>query len=378
MVVAPIILRYSHSIKNMTDPDSNRLRIEWLFFLAVLVVITGAFVLVIAPFFGAIVWGVVAAVLFQSVFERINSALSGRANLAAFLTLLLVILLVIIPAIFLVSALAQEASNIYTRIQAGEINFGAAFEAFERSLPIWAQNQLASFGFGSVVDVQQRFDETIANSLEFLITQSINVGQGAFQFLLALGAMLYLTFFLLRDGRVLAERIERVIPLAANQRRILIDKFFVVIRATIKGSFVVAILQGTLGGLIFWALDIRGALIWAVAMGILSLIPAIGTGFVWAPVAVYLLVTGSIWQGVVLILCGFFIISMIDNIVRPILVGRDTRMPDYVVLISTLGGLQLFGINGIVIGPLVAALFIANWSLLSEMRKTTSLPPPEN
>ena len=102
-------------------------------------------------------------------------------------------------------------------------------------------------------------------------------------------------------------------------------------------------------------------------MGVSSLIPAIGTGFIWVPVALYLLVTGDVTQGVILILCGVFVISMVDNVVRPILVGRDTRMPDYVVLITTLGGLQLFGINGIIIGPLVAALFIAIWSIFSDM-----------
>jgi predicted PurR-regulated permease PerM len=160
-----------------------------------------------------------------------------------------------------------------------------------------------------------------------------------------------------------------MVPLGEEKRRILMEKFLVVIRATIKGSLIIAIIQGSLGGLVFWALDIRGALLWAVLMGIFSLIPAIGTGFVWVPVALYLFITGDVWQAVVLVLCGVFVISMVDNLVRPILVGRDTRMPDYVVLISTLGGLQLFGINGIVIGPLVAALFIAIWSIFSDMQQ---------
>ena len=168
---------------------------------------------------------------------------------------------------------------------------------------------------------------------------------------------------------MLIERIEQMIPLEEEKREILMERFLVVIRATIKGSLIIAIIQGGLGGLVFWALDIRGALLWALLMGVSSLIPAIGTGFVWVPVALFLLVTGNIWQGIVLILCGVFVISMVDNLVRPILVGRDTRMPDYVVLISTLGGLQLFGINGIVIGPLVAALFIAIWSIFSDMHQ---------
>ncbi|QTD54775.1 AI-2E family transporter [Parasphingorhabdus cellanae] len=353
----------------MKQSDRPQFGIERLFVLALVVFISLAFALLIEPFFGAIMWGVVVAVLFQPVYKKISGWLFPRINLAAFLTLILVILLVIVPAILLGMALMEEATSAYASIQSGEIDFGGALSAIENSLPAWAQNQLAAFGYGDPATIRPQIEEAIGSSLEFLIAQAFNVGQGAFRFLLALGVMLYLTFFLLRDGRTLAAQIENVVPLSESKSRIFIDKFFVVIIATIKGSFVVALLQGTIGGLIFWALDIRGALLWAVSMAILSLIPAIGTGFIWVPVAIYLLVTGSIWQGVVLILAGIFIISMVDNLVRPILVGRETRMPDYVVLISTLGGLQLFGFNGIVIGPLLAALFIAVWRIFAEMNK---------
>lgn len=353
----------------MNESTRPQFGIERLFVLALLVIISLAFAMLIEPFFGAIVWAVVVAVLFQPVFQKISKWLFPRINLAAFLTLILVILLVIVPAILLGMALMQEATSAYASIQAGEFDFGGAFVAFQNSLPAWMQNQLVALGYGDLDTVRPQIEEAIGASLEFLIAQAFSVGQGAFRFLLALGVMLYLTFFLLRDGRTLAAQIEHVVPLSESKSRILIDKFFVVIIATIKGSFVIALMQGTLGGLIFWALDIRGALLWAVSMAIFSLIPAIGTGFVWVPVAIYLLVTGAVWQGVVLILTGIFIISMVDNLVRPILVGRDTRMPDYVVLISTLGGLQLFGFNGIVIGPLLAALFIAVWRIFAEMNK---------
>ncbi len=343
--------------------------IERLFLIALLVIITLAFAWLIEPFFGAIVWGVVVAVLFHPVFVWIHGVMPKRANSAAFLTLLLVIMLVIVPAIMLGSALVEEASNVYSRIRAGEIDFEQIILSVQNSLPVWLQNQVTAWGYGDIEAVRPRIEEAVAGSLEFVISQAFSVGQGAFRFLLALGVMLYLTFFLLRDGAQLGQRIEEIIPLSKKRAEILANKFFVVIRATIKGSFVVAILQGTIGGLIFWALDIQGALLWAVFMGILSLIPAIGTGFVWVPVAAYLLVTGDIWQGVVLTIAGVFIISMVDNLVRPILVGRDTRMPDYVVLISTLGGLQMFGFNGIVIGPLLAALFIAIWTIIAELNK---------
>src|SRR5690606_13847821 len=131
----------------------------------------------------------------------------------------------------------------------------------------------------------------------------------------------------------------------------------------VKGNIVVAATQGMLGGLIFWALGIQGALLWGVIMAVLSLLPAVGAALIWLPVAIYFLATGAIWQGIVLILFGVLVIGLVDNILRPILVGKDTKIPDYVILISTLGGLSVFGLNGFVLGPLFAALFIACWDL---------------
>jgi predicted PurR-regulated permease PerM len=115
----------------------------------------------------------------------------------------------------------------------------------------------------------------------------------------------------------------------------------------------------------FWFLGIQGSLLWGVLMALLSLLPAVGTGLVWAPVAIYFLLTGAIWQGVTLIVFGILAIGLVDNILRPLLVGKDTKMPDYVVLMSTLGGIALFGLNGFVIGPVIAALFIAAWDLFA-------------
>jgi predicted PurR-regulated permease PerM len=373
-IIEPFLAADPIRATKMDNREIAKKRVEWGFLITLLVIVSVAFAVLIEPFFGAIVWGVVVAVLFRPVYERLLGYLPGRTNMAAGITLILILLLVVVPAILLGMALAQEAASIYLRIQDGDIDFGAVFEAFENSLPHWMQVQLAAYGYDDFASIWAKIEQSISAILEFLVTQLFSVGQGAFQFLLALGVMLYLTFFLLRDGHALAERIEQMVPLGEEKRQILTEKFLVVIRATIKGSLIIAIIQGSLGGLAFWALDIRGALLWAVLMGIFSLIPAIGTGFVWVPVAIYLYITGDVWQAVVLILCGVFVISMVDNLVRPILVGRDTRMPDYVVLISTLGGLQLFGINGIVIGPLVAALFIAIWSIFSDMHQESGEP----
>jgi len=125
----------------------------------------------------------------------------------------------------------------------------------------------------------------------------------------------------------------------------------------------VAAIQGALGGLAFWALGISGALLWAVLMMFLSLLPALGGALVWGPLALYLLLTGAVWKGVLLCVFGVLVIGLVDNLLRPILVGKDTRMPDYVVMVSTLGGMAVFGVNGFVLGPVIAAMFIAVWQI---------------
>src|SRR5688572_10757206 len=183
--------------------------------------------------------------------------------------------------------------------------------------------------------------------------------------------MLYLLYFLLRDGRELSARIGKAVPLREDLRRGLFRKFATVVRATVKGNIVVAVIQGALGGLAFAFLGIPGAFLWGTVMALFSLLPAVGTAIVWIPVAVWLLATGSTWQGVVLAAYCVLVIGLVDNVLRPILVGKDTRMPDWIVLISTLGGMAIFGLNGFVIGPVIAAMFMAVWDVVAQTRTKT-------
>lgn len=184
---------------------------------------------------------------------------------------------------------------------------------------------------------------------------------------------LYLMFFLLRDGSSLTRRIRDAIPLRASQRELL-QKFAVVVRATVKGSILVAILQGALGGLIFWVLGIHASVLWAVVMAFFALVPAVGASIVWLPVALYLLISGAVWKAIILVAFGTRVIGLVDNLLRPILVGKSTKMPDYVVLISTLGGTSAAGLNGFVIGPMIAAMFIAVWDIYTSWRRAPGKP----
>ncbi|MBB6125058.1 AI-2E family transporter [Sphingobium subterraneum] len=328
--------------------------------------VTLLFAWILQPFFGAILWGVVAAILFAPVNERLLRRWPRRRNLATGATLLLIVALVIVPTMVLGMALLREATWVYTQIRSGEIDFGHYFLQVQAALPQWAHIALERFGLTDYDAIRSRLNSGLASSFQLLAAHAFNFGQSTLSFFLSLGVMLYLTFFLLRDGKALAARLETMVPLAADRRQAILEKFVTVVQATIKGSIIVAIVQGIIGGVVFWALGVHAALLWGVSMGLFSLLPAIGTGLVWVPVALYLLLTGAVWKGAVLVFCGLFVIGMVDNVLRPILVGRDTRLPDYVVLISTLGGLEVFGFNGFIIGPVVAALFIAVWQILAK------------
>ena len=339
-------------------------------FLLLLVVVSLAFGWILWPFYGAVFWGCVLAILFAPLYRRQLSMMGQRRNLAALASLFLCLLIVILPMVMLTVALTHEVSLVYQKIRSGQLDFGAYFQQIINALPAWLVRQLDRLGLTNLEDLRGKLSANMMEGGQQIVAQALSIGQNTFQFIINFGIMMYLLFFLLRDGTALTARIRQAIPLDADQKRHLFKKFAAVIRATVKGNIVVAATQGALGGVMFWILGIEGALLWAVVMAFLSLLPAVGAGLIWGPVAIYFLVTGAIWQGVSLILFGVLVIGLVDNILRPILEGKDTQMPDYVVLISTLGGLAVFGLNGFVIGPVIAALFISAWDLFSSTPET--------
>ncbi|KPH66813.1 AI-2E family transporter [Novosphingobium aerophilum] len=361
----------------MEQPERPPYTIEDYGFGVLVILVTAAFAWLLLPYFGAVLWGVVAAILFQPLTARLATHLGGRKNLAAGLMLLMLLAIFIIPTLLLGASLVQEVSTIYEKVRDGQINVPHMLEQFRAALPDSLERMIDRYGLTDFENLRRQFGAGIANGLQGLAARLLSVGQGALSFLAALGVMLYLTFFLLRDGDRYGALIRDAMPLRPHLRDRLVSNFIVVVRATMKGTVVVAVAQGVVGGTIFSLLGIEGSLLWGVMMGFFSLLPAVGTGLVWVPMAGYLFATGQVWQGAVLAFCGMFIIGMIDNILRPILVGRDTRMPDFVVLIATLAGLQIFGLNGFIVGPVIAALFIAVWNLMREIKNSDGLLEPD-
>jgi predicted PurR-regulated permease PerM len=318
---------------------------------------------IVLPFYGSILWGAVIALTFAPLNRHLLPRTGGRPSLAAMLTLLVAVLLGVLPLALVVALLASEATTVYTRLQSGEWQPAAYLRHLFHALPESVITWLGRMGWGDFDTVQQHVTSGLTRASRFFAGQALGMGQDTVRFVTGVFIALYLAFFLIRDGQALARAARLSMPLAADHQRELLDKFGTVIRATVKGNLLVAALQGLLGGLAFWALGVSAPLLWGVSMAFLSLVPAVGAALVWAPVALYFLLAGATWKAVMLTVFGVLVIGLIDNLLRPVLVGKDTRLPDYVVLITTLGGMAVMGINGFVLGPAIAAMFIALWHL---------------
>ncbi len=353
----------------MKSPKSLNLPgLEDRAFLLLVIAVSLAFAWILWPYSGAILWATVLAIVFAPSYRRLSISMRHKRTLAALVTLMIIVMIVILPVTLITALLVQEGFSVYERIQSGELNIGQYFKQIFDTLPSWVTDLLDRFELTNLGLMQERLSSGLMKTSQFLATQALSIGQNTFAFVVDLFIVLYLLFFLLRDGDGLIRRIRDAIPLYPEQQRALFNKFTAVIRATIKGTLVVAIVQGALGGLIFWSLGVHAPALWAALMAVLSLLPAVGSALVWLPVAIYFLVTGAVWQGIVLIVFGVLVIGLVDNVLRPVLVGKETKIPDYVVLIATLGGIAIFGVNGFVIGPVIAAMFMAAWDIFSVSR----------
>ncbi|VUD41310.1 hypothetical protein TDB9533_00462 [Thalassocella blandensis] len=344
------------------SPSNQKIENKTLVFL--LSASTLAFLWILTPFFGPLFWALAIAIIFYPLHVHILNRYPGRHNSAAALTLLACIMIIVLPITITTLMVAGEIMDFYEKIEDGDINLDQRLARLDQgfsSIESWAQ------GFGiDLGNLKERLSSGLTAGGKFFAQHTFKAGINIFQFLLGVGVMLYMAFFMIRDGKKLTKTLVKCLPLRDDREYLLFSKIAEVIRATVKGNLIVAIIQGSLGGLIFWVLGLPGALIWGVVMVAASLIPAIGAGIVWGPVAIYLLFSGDVWQGVVLIAWGGLVIGLVDNLLRPVLVGRDTKLPDYLVLISTLGGIALMGVNGFITGPIIAAMFVAVWGIFSK------------
>jgi predicted PurR-regulated permease PerM len=335
-------------------------------FLLLLALVSVAFFWLLIPFYGAVFWAVILAIVFQPLQRSFEWRFGSGSNLAAALSVLVCIVIAIIPTTLIVGALISEGTVLVQQVQEGKIDPASILHNVQQALPDWARNWLDRLDLGNLETLSDRLVSLLQQASQLIASRALNVGQNTLRFFVSAGIMLYMLFFLFRDGRQIGRTIRAAMPLSDEYNARLLARFAAVVPATGKGNVLIAVIQGTIGGLTFWFLGIQGALLWGTLMTLLSLLPAVGAALVWVPAAAYLVITGDAWKGVVLVFVGVMVIGLIDNLLRPVLVGRDTRLPDYVVLVSTLGGISIFGINGFVIGPLIAALFVSAWAIFRD------------
>jgi predicted PurR-regulated permease PerM len=333
-------------------------------FLILVALTTIAFFALVRDFLMPVFWAAVLATIFAPMQRRYVAAVRGRRSVAALLTMLTILLLVVAPLLGVGVAMTQEVVGFAEQVQSGAIDLRAPVRFVQRIAPL-VTRYLDRFGVRVDAVGEQLSTAAVAVS-QFLASRALALGQNLLQFVALFALMLYILFFFLRDGGRLVAALIRALPLGDVRERELLVKFSEVTRATIKGTLVVGCVQGAIGGLLFWILGIPAPVFWGAVMAVFSVMPVVGPGIVWGPAAIILIAGGHIFKGIVLIAGGVVLIGLVDNVLRPLLVGRDTQMPDYLVLLATLGGLSVFGIAGFVIGPVIAAFFLVVWEMFAQ------------
>jgi predicted PurR-regulated permease PerM len=331
-------------------PDPIRLG----FILLLLAVVGGAFLAMIADFLVALLMAALFAGLLHPPCRWLSGRLGGRRVVATVITIVVALLALGLPLAGLVGVVAAEAVQVSQQIRPWVQELMSGDTPITASLPDWLP-------YAEHLDpyresILQKVAEAGASAGSWLVGSVSTVTQGTLGFLLALFVFLYALFFFLLDGSRLVAALKDHLPLSEGDRDLVVDRGLAVTRASLKGILVIGALQGLLVGLGLWACGLSGAAFWGTIVFVLSAVPGLGAPIIWVPAVIYLAVTGSPGWAVGLALWGALVVGLVDNVLRPMIVGRDTRLPDLVVLVSILGGIGLFGAVGILIGPILAAM----------------------
>ena len=338
----------------------NRETVNKSVLLLLVIFISAIFLSMIQSFLMAIFLAGIFSALARPLYLRLERWYGGRRIAASLSTLVVIIIVIILPLgtlMGIVTAQAIKVGQAVTPWIQQQISQPGEFHKLLSSLPFY--DVLAPYGD----TIWRKAGELIGTISRFLISSLSTATMGAVNILFMTFAMLYTMFFFLMDGDKLLSKILYYLPLQDEDEHRMLEKFTSVTRATLKGTAVIGILQGGLAGIAFWAVGIPSAVFWGTIMAVLSIIPGIGTALVWVPAAIILAAGGNFIKAGGLALFCALVVGSIDNLLRPILVGKDTRMHELMIFFGTLGGIIMFGVMGMIIGPIVAALFITIWEI---------------
>jgi predicted PurR-regulated permease PerM len=327
------------------------------FFIAILLGTTFIFFRMVRIFFVPVLLAAVFATLFYPMYEGFLRSFRGRKTLAAFFCCLVLLLVLIAPLYLVADLVTREAIDFYRTFQDRIGTFlqqGAEGPLGRlRTLPLVRQLRLDQIDWPATV-------QNIASSAGSVAATLIRkTSQGTIQILILLFTTLFTMFYFFRDGKDLLRRVRFLIPLDREYKNAIAARFSSVARATVKGTMLIALVQGTLSGLTLWIFGVGSPILWGVVATLLSIIPLVGAWLVLYPAAFIQIATGHLWQGIGILLVTVIVIVNVDNLMRPRLVGQETGMHDLMVFFSTLGGISMFGPMGFIIGPMIAALFLS-------------------
>ena len=337
--------------------------IQIVFWLVLLAFVSWALFGLIKPFLMPVVWAITLAIIFHPLYRKIRDRMPNKEGVAATLTTVLIFLAVLLPVAGVVGAMVNEGFAIYEKVDSGQYDLEGMLNRAQSRVPL-VQDFLRERGVDPA-EVQSRVTNAATQVGQRAVTYVTNALSNVAGLVVSFFVMLYLIYFFLKDGYRIIGKIIEALPLGDEHEWRMISRFGATARATIKGSVVVGLVQGTIGGIAFALLGIHGAVFWGVLMAVASLIPSVGSALIWGPAAIFLFATGDVTKGVILIVVGGGVIGMIDNFLRPLLVGRESGVPDWIVLLVSFGGIAAFGLSGLVIGPVMAALFLTVWEQFS-------------
>ncbi len=344
----------------------KRLELNNIILLLVVLLISAIFLSMIHSFLMVILIAAIFSGLAMPIYRRFERWFGGRSSFSAALTLVVISCIIIFPLLTILGIVAGQAIKVSrSAVPWIEEHLGqpTAFQDIFGSLPFYET-------IGEYSDViLQKTGELVTNMSTLLFNNISTFTLSTVHTLFLFFVFFYTMFFFLRDGRKMLEKVLYYLPLSGADQQRMLEKFTSVTGATIRGTFVIGIIQGSLAGIAFVFAGIESAVFWGAVMAVLSIIPVVGSGLIWVPAVIYLYATGAYVAATGLLLFCGLLVSSIDNILRPVLVGRDTKLHELLIFFGTFGGISLFGISGFIVGPVIAALFVTIWEIYGETFK---------
>ena len=341
---------------------NNTLKESNIPFFVILGMVTILFLYLLQPFFFPIFWAAVIAGVFRPLYIRINGKLN-RPNLSTAILFLLIALIILLPAGIVGTLVFNESVQIYEKLSPDTKHMDRSIQRLINSI---ADNSIARLFHINKAMLIAKTTEVAQGITNYIFVHLTELTQNTLGLLVKFAIMLYTLFFFVRDGDRFLRTAMKILPLGMGREKFLYERFIVTARSTLKVTLIIGGIQGALGGIVFFVTGVEGALIWGLLMILMAIVPLVGCSIIWAPAGILMLLTGHIWEGVLILAVGFLVISTVDNVLRPILIGKDVEMHPLLIFLSTLGGIILFGFSGFVIGPVITSLLIAIWEMYEE------------